>query len=144
LGGWQESTIFTHATGTHITPAAGIDTSLTGSGTRPDVVGSPDLSNPTISKWFNTAAFVPSPTGTWGNSGVGVILGPSAWNVDVALSREFAITERHKINFRAEAFNLFNHARFGNPDTTLNSPTYGQILTARDPRILQGALKYVF
>jgi hypothetical protein len=62
----------------------------------------------------------------------------------VALSREFAITERHKINFRAEAFNLFNHARFGNPDTTLNSPTYGQILTARDPRILQGALKYVF
>jgi hypothetical protein len=143
-GDWQESTIFTQATGTHITPATGIDTSLTGSGIRPNVAGSPDLSNPSIAKWFDTSAFVPSPTGTWGNSGVGVILGPSAWNVDVALSRSFRVTELQRIDFRAEAFNLFNHARFGNPDAILNSPTYGQILTARDPRILQGALKYVF
>jgi hypothetical protein len=144
LGDWQESTIFTKATGTHVTPATGFDTSLTGSGTRPNAVGSPDLSNATIAKWFNTSAFTPAPTGSWGNSGVGVITGPGAWNVDVALSREFRITERQKIDFRAEAFNLFNHARFGNPDATLNSPTYGQIFSARDPRILQGALKYVF
>jgi hypothetical protein len=144
LGNWQESTIFTRATSTHVTPATGFDTSLTGSGTRPNVVGSPDLSSPTTAKWFNTSAFAPASTGSWGNSGVGVITGPGAWNVDVALSREFRIKERQMVDFRAEAFNLFNHARFGNPDATLSSPTYGQILSARDPRILQGALKYVF
>jgi hypothetical protein len=144
LGNWQESTIFTKGTGTHLTPAAGTDTSLTGSGTRPNVVGSPDLPVQTISKWFNTAAFIPSPTGTWGNSGVGVITGPGSWNIDAALSRSFHITERQRLDFRAEAFNLFNHARFGNPDATFNSPTYGKILTARDPRIMQGALKWVF
>jgi len=144
LGNWQESTIFTKATGTWITPAVGTDTSLTGSGVRPDVVGDPNLSNPTIAKWFNTAAFKASPTGTFGNSGVGVIEGPGAWNVDVAVSRSFPVREGQRLDFRAEAFNLMNHARFGNPNATMNSPSYGQILTARDPRIIQFALKFVF
>jgi hypothetical protein len=66
------------------------------------------------------------------------------WNVDIAVSRSFPFAERHKIDFRAEAFNLMNHARFGNPSAAMNSPSYGQILTARDPRIMQFAMKYAF
>jgi len=143
-GNWQESTIFTAATGTYSTVTVGTDNSLTGNTDRPNVVGNPKLSNPTITHWFDTSAFVKGAVGTFGNAGRSSILGPGMWNVDVAVSRSFPITEHHRIDFRAEAFNLMNHARFGNPSTAMNSPTYGQILTARDPRIMQFALKYAF
>ncbi|PYS53809.1 MAG: TonB-dependent receptor [Acidobacteria bacterium] len=144
LGNWQESTIFTKATGTPSSASLGTDNSLTGGGDRPNLVRNPTLSEPTISRWLDTSAFVRPAVGTYGNSGRGVIRGPGAWNVDVALSRTFPITEAQKIDLRFEAFNLFNHTRFGNPNTIWNSPTFGQILTARDPRIMQVALKYAF
>ncbi|HTH48946.1 MAG TPA: TonB-dependent receptor, partial [Candidatus Limnocylindria bacterium] len=143
-GHWQESTILTIASGNYSTVSVGTDNSRTGGADRPNVVGDPHLANPTIARWFNTAAFAVGPVGTFGNAGRSTILGPSAWNVDAALSRSFPTTERQRIEFRAEAFNLFNHARLGNPVTAMNSPAYGQILSARDPRILQLAVKYVF
>jgi len=144
-GGWQESTIFTAMTGTYSTVTVGTDNSRTGNGAdRPNAVGNPSLSNPTISDWFNTSAFQAGPVGTFGDVGRDTILGPGAWNFDVALSRSFRLTERQHIDFRAEAFNLLNHARFGNPGTAMNSATYGQITTALDPRIMQFALRYVF
>jgi hypothetical protein len=108
------------------------------------VVGNPNLGNTTLSHWFDTTAFVVPTVGAFGNAGRSTILGPGAWNVDVAVSRSFAVTEHQRIDFRGEAFNLINHARFGNPNTTMNSPSYGQILSVRDPRILQFALKYIF
>jgi hypothetical protein len=145
LGNWQESTIFTAATGTYSSIAVGIDNSRTGGGAdRPNAVGSPNLSNPTLSHWFDTSAFLTGPVGSFGNAGRSTILGPGAWNVDAAVSRTFAVTEHQHVDFRGEAFNLMNHARFGNPNTTMNSPSYGQVLSARDPRILQFALKYIF
>jgi hypothetical protein len=144
LGNWQESTIFTASTGTYSTVSVGTDNSRTGGADRPNVVGDPNLSNPTLAHWFNTSAFVVGPVGAFGNAGRSLILGPGVWNMDVALSRSFPFTERQRIDFRAEAFNLMNHARFGNPNTTMNSPSYGQILSARDPRIMQFAMKYVF
>lgn len=145
LGDWQESTIFTAATGTYSSLAVGTDNSRTGGGAdRPNVAGNPNLSDPTLNHWFDTTAFVAPAVGAFGNAGRSTILGPAAWNVDAALSRSFSVTEHQRIDFRGEAFNLMNHARFGNPNTTLNSPSYGQILTARDPRIMQFALKYVF
>jgi len=144
-GGWQESTIFTAATGTYSTVTVGTDNSRTGNGAdRPNVVADPSISNPSLSQWFNKSAFQAAPVGAFGNVGRSTILGPGAWNIDVALSRSFRVTERQKVDFRAEAFNLFNHARFGNPSTAMNSATYGQITSARDPRIMQFALKYSF
>jgi hypothetical protein len=144
-GGWQESTIFTAATGSYSTVTVGTDNSRTGNGAdRPNAVGNPNLSNPSLSQWFNTSAFQAGAVGTFGNVGRTTILGPGAWNFDVALSRSFFVAEHQRIDFRAEAFNLLNHARFGNPSTAMNSATYGQITTARDPRIMQFALKYVF
>ena len=144
-GGWQESTIFTAATGSFSTVTVGTDNSRTANGAdRPNVVGNPTLSNRTIAQWFNTAAFQANPVGTFGNAGRSLILGPGAWNLDIALSRSFSITERQRVDFRWEAFNLFNHTRFGSPSTAMNSATYGQITSAGDPRIMQFALKYVF
>ena len=134
----------TMSTGTYSTVSVGTDNSRTGGADRPNVVGDPGVANPTIARWFNTQAFAVGPVGTFGNAGRSVILGPGAWNVDAALSRSFATVENQRIDFRAEAFNLFNHARFGNPVTDMNSPAYGQILSARDPRIVQLAVKYVF
>ena len=145
LGNWQESTIFTAATGTYSSIAVGTDNSRTGGGAdRPNVVGNPNLSNPTLSHWFDTTAFLTGAVGSFGNAGRSTIRGPGAWNVDAALSRSFAVTEHQHVDFRGEAFNLMNHARFLNPNTTMNSPSYGQVLSARDPRILQFALKYIF
>ena len=145
LSNWQESTIFTAATGTYSTLAVGTDNSRTASGSdRPNVVGNPTDVTPTLTKWFDTAAFAVPTVGSFGNTGRSTILGPGAWNVDVAVTRTFPITEHQRLDFRWEAFNLFNHARFGNPNTTMNSPSYGQILSARDPRIMQFALKYFF
>jgi hypothetical protein len=54
------------------------------------------------------------------------------------------VRESQRIDFRVEAFNVMNHARFGNPITAMNGPTFGQILSARDPRIMQFALKFVY
>jgi hypothetical protein len=143
-GNWQESTIFTMSSGTYSTVSVGTDNSRTGGADRPNVVGDPNIDSPTIGRWFNTAAFTVGPVGTFGNAGRSSILGPGAWNVDVALSRSFPTTEHQRVDLRAEAFNLFNHARLGNPVTAINSPAYGTILSARDPRIMQFALKYVF
>jgi len=107
-------------------------------------VGDPNLSSRSLSRWFDTSAFQTPAVGSFGNAGRGIVLGPGAWNCDVALSRSFTVTEGHRVDFRAEAFNLFNHARFGNPSAAMNSASYGQITTARDPRIMQFALKYSF
>ena len=72
------------------------------------------------------------------------IRGPGTWQFDAALSRTFQVKEGQKLEFRAEAFNLTNSVRLADPDTVLNSNTFGQIKTALDPRIMQFALKYVF
>ena len=58
--------------------------------------------------------------------------------------RTFSITERHKIEARAEAFNILNHPVFNNPRSSLADVNFGRILTANDPRIMQFALKYIF
>ena len=144
LGHWQESTIFTAQTGSYLTVTDGVDNSLLGITDRPNEIANPSVSDQTISRWFNTTAFVKAPVGTFGNLGRQTILGPGAWNTDVAFSRSFPITERQTVDLRVESFNIFNHPNFGNPNTALNSPSFGQILTASSPRIMQFALKYRF
>ena len=144
-GNWQIAPIVTARTGGQFSVNTGTDTSLTGATTRANLVGDPSLDNPTIQKWFNTAAFALPGAGQYGNLGRNTVLGPSAWNIDVNLSRSFTVGEAHTINFRAEAFNVMNHPRFGNPGSAMNNTsTFGVINTALDPRIMQLALKYTF
>jgi hypothetical protein len=150
-GNWQESTIFTAFTGSPFTVAQGTDNTRTGGGDLPDVVGVTKLDHPTVQQWFNVGAFAVPALGVYGNEGRNTLRGPGAWNTDISLSRSFPISEKgQRLDFRAEAFNVFNHPRFLNPGSgvlptaTMNSPAFGQITSARDPRIMQFALKYIF
>jgi hypothetical protein len=145
LGGWELSGIIGKRTGYWFSPSAGLDNSLSGVGAdRPNVVGDPVLSNPSLNAWFNTAAYKANSAGTFGNAGRNSLQGPGAFTFDAALMRDFALTERHHIQFRGEAFNILNHPTFANPTGTLTSSNFGRILTANDPRIMQFALKYIF
>jgi hypothetical protein len=82
----------------------------------------------------------------YGNSGVGVVLGPGNFNWDIALVKTTHITERQTVIFRTEFFNTFNHPQFNNPTVAVDSPaTFGQITTnSVNPRIIQFGLKYMF
>jgi hypothetical protein len=77
-------------------------------------------------KIFNRAAFAPAPAGTQGNLGRNVLRGFGAWQADVGLQRQFNLTEKLRLRFRAEFFNIFNHPNFGNPTNVLTSPLFGR------------------
>ena len=75
------------------------------------------------------------------------IEGPRTWQLDMALSRTFQVRERQRLEFRGEAFNVFNSFIPGDPTanfTALNNNTFGQINFSKDARIMQFVLKYVF
>jgi hypothetical protein len=82
----------------------------------------------------------------YGDSGVGILLGPGQFNFDASLIKNTRIKESQNIQFRAEFFNLFNHPQFANPALALSTPaTFGQITSSSvNPRIIQFALKYIF
>ncbi len=144
-GGWQLSPIFTAYSGQPITVSdGGQDISRSGQlQDRPNVV-LPNAVIPaqqTVKSWFNQAAFAVQPTGTFGNSGRFNLNGPSAWNMDVGLSRLFRIREGINLEARAESFNILNHANWNAPTTAINSSLFGQITSFSSPRIIQLALK---
>ena len=76
-------------------------------------------------KIFNKAAFTVPPKGQQGNFGRNVLRGFGAWQADLALQRQFRVTEKVGLRFRAEFFNIFNHPNFGNPNNTLANPIFG-------------------
>jgi hypothetical protein len=108
--------------------------------------------------YLNKAAFmtipsldptIPASVGAgWGNSGVGIIEGPGQFNFDATLAKNTRVGGIHEdaaLQFRAEFFNLLNHAQFGNPVNNLALPTFGTIQsTSVNPRLVQLALKYIF
>ena len=97
--------------------------------------------------WFNPAAFTSNSPGVWGDVPKGYLVGPSFWNADAAFSRNINMAKGHRVEIRVEAFNIFNHANWGNPGITQGSTslTNGNVTgTAGDPRIMQFALKYGF
>ncbi len=81
---------------------------------------------------------------TFGNSGRNIFRGPGRNNFDLTIGRTFTLTESKSIEFRAEFFNAFNHTQFFNPDHQGFDSNFGQITQARDPRIIQFALKFYF
>jgi hypothetical protein len=88
--------------------------------------------------------FTVNAPGTFGNSGRNNLRGPRYFNTDIALIKDTRILENTSLEFRAEAFNIFNNVNFNNPNTNRSAAQFGRITSAQDPRILQLALKLVF
>ena len=153
LKGWQTFGILQFQTGQPFTVSllpnddnsnTGIDSLGFGANDRPNVVGNPRLSHPTADEWFNTSAFAIPRYGTFGNSGRNTVEGPGMATVDLSLVKNTAIRERATVQFRVETFNVLNRTNFGLPDNFIGSPTFGQILSAGNPRRLQMGLKLLF
>src|SRR5262245_31430998 len=147
--GWRLSVINRVASGSPLNVVLGIDQALSGktgtNGQRPNLVGDPyGGSSKALALYLNPTAFVLPAVGTYGTIGRNVFVGPAQWSFDAAISRAFQFQETKRIEFRAEAFNVTNSFMPMNPAVNLSQNTFGQIRTARDPRILQFALKYVF
>jgi hypothetical protein len=128
--------------------AAGVDRCLCDlSNQRPDLILTNvylDTSGRPNTQWLNPVAFAQPAVGTLGNMGRTNLRLPTAWQFDVALARVFQFHERQSVEFRAEAYNVFNSFRAGTIDTNFSSANFGKIRSALDPRIMQFALKYLF
>jgi hypothetical protein len=175
LGGWQWSGLFSFETGTPFSVTngaygdnAGVGNGV-GTGSYVDVIGNgnaapvnqnvPGVVGPLL---YNPGAFA-EPTGlTFGDAGRNILNNPSRWNLDSGLFKHFAITESKSIEFRAEAFNVFNHTQWGNisnnsascyagPSNSAGDPsciasgnTFLTLSSAHNPRILQLGMKFIF
>jgi hypothetical protein len=96
---------------------------------------------------FNTSLFAPETLGQLGNSPRRFFYGPGISNFDMQLTKNLRLTESKSFEFRVEAFNVFNHAQFYGSASVggeINDPSFGQIESAADPRLIQLAAKFYF
>ena len=154
--GWELSGVTTFAKGEPVSLNENDDNSLLGAfNANVDVPsyannGSPLYGNKNPRKglpYFNPNYFVPETIGQVGNAMRRYFSGPGIDNYDMALLKSTTITESTKLQFRAEAFNVFNHAQFKNPSGLVNNTGqggFGYVTSANDPRIMQVALKFLF
>jgi hypothetical protein len=162
LAGWQANTVLIWNSGSPFT----ITDNFTGFGnsvfngigggpTRPNQIAPATLSNPGIAEAFNTNAFVIPPLGTIGNTRRNSLYGPQFRHFDLSIFKDFALTERAKLEFRAESFNLTNTPNYFVANNQNDAPTtnavqgsgFGKIVTTNPnytPRALQFALKLLF
>jgi hypothetical protein len=149
LAGWTISGITRFATGFPVTLTESDDASLCGCNGAdvPNYNGqSIHFLNPrnTGNQLFDPAPFSPETIGIAGTANRRFFHGPGFNNWDLALHKNTRIGERMALEFRAEVFNVFNHAQFENPRGDINGSDFGKITNARDPRIGQMALKFSF
>jgi hypothetical protein len=98
-----------------------------------------------LNNYINPAAFVKAAPFTFGNSGRGMLRAPGQWTLDFSVFKDIPFTERYRLQFRAEFFNLLNHANFSGPDTNMDSAGFGTIRgTTVNARLAQFALKLMF
>jgi hypothetical protein len=97
----------------------------------PNLVGDPHLANPTIRRYFNTAAFAQPAPFTFGNSGRNILFGPLMSDIDFSMAKSFIIPrfERGRLQLRLDATNIINHPSFGNPNASVGTPNAGIITT---------------
>jgi hypothetical protein len=166
LGGWQFSGIASLSSGTPFNPVfnndnAGVANGVAGAGARPDQVGNPRSGplpspDPGFARTFYNAAAYTSPIGlTFGDVGRNVLINPRRTNFDMAIFKHFPIHESVAFEFRAEAFNVFNHTEWnniqggggsagGDGNNTLGNPGFLQVGSTHLPRILQLGAKILF
>jgi len=155
FGGWQWSGALNIQSGFPFTPQVGSNSSGSGDTLIPDVPNrNPDFKGPVIlgkvGQWFDPRAFLLPPAGTFGNVARGSFIGPGFWNLDTSLAKKFSVTEQVSMQFRAEAFNIFNHPNFASPNPVVfsgnnYSSSAGAITaTSTASRQIQFALKLLF
>jgi hypothetical protein len=148
--GWQVATIVTLQSGFPFTVSPGAQRS----NTSPNIKDRTNVTGAEVAlprgrqdpeRFFNTAAFVPQPFGTYGNAGRNAVIGPGLISWDSSVMKNFSIKEGHQLQFRFEAFNVANHPNWDTPGLNLDRPDFGKIRSTRTPmRELQVALKYIF
>lgn len=137
---WHLSTVYQVQTGFPFTISVFGDTANSGTvlGENPiraNLTGQPIFTSGTrtAAQWFNVAAFAAPPAYTFGNVGRNSVYGPGMQTLDLALVRDFSLTERAKFQFRGEFFNALNHTNLGTPDRFVNTPQFGTITQATTP-----------
>jgi hypothetical protein len=150
VGGWQVNGILTIQGGLPFTPVLATSVSNAGSN-RPGRLTSGQLSDPTLTHWFDTSfnvlgsAWATPRQFTYGNGGRNILRGPNRTNPDCSVFREERIAERYRIQFRGEFFNIFNHPQFDLPNATIGSAAAGVISsTVGSPRDIQLSLRLMF
>jgi outer membrane receptor protein involved in Fe transport len=150
LGGWDTNGIIVLQSGDPFTVVSGRDNSFSGvNADRADLIGDPFLSSDRprgeiVNRYFNIDAFAFNAVGTFGTAGRNIMRGPGNATVDLGLFKNIPIVEGHRVQFRAEAFNLFNRVNLGNPNANRSAAAFGRITAAGSPRVIQLALKYAF
>ncbi len=152
--GWQTFGIWTFQTGRPFTVdlLPGLDNSNTGdsilgfggANNRPNLVGPTGLSNPSPTEWFNTQAFALPAFGTFGNAGRNILTGPGFQSINVSIVKNTRLSEHANFQFRAEVFNLLNHANLDLPNIFFGSPAFGSVQSAETPRRIQFGAKILF
>jgi hypothetical protein len=153
VNGWQTNGIWTFQTGRPFTVAlptsqdnsnTGLTTLGFGANDRPSIIGQPALGNRSAEQWFNTAAFVVPPYGTFGNAGRNILDGPGFASLNVSLFKNLTIHEGITIQLRGEAFNVLNHTNFNQPENFLGGAGFGAITSAQNARLIQVGAKLLF
>jgi carboxypeptidase family protein len=146
LGGWQINGINTFQTGLPFTPTLNAAVANTGTGSRPDRIGDGGtLADPTVDRWFDISAFATPATFTFGNAGRNILYGPGRRNFDFSLFKDFPVSDRLKVQFRAECFNVFNTPQFDLPNAAIGAGNAGTITAiVGTPRQIQFGAKIVF
>jgi hypothetical protein len=159
IGGWELSGIFTASTGRPINITLSRSSSDFPNGyasnQRPDLVPGVPIypANQSIDNWLNPAAFAVPALGTRGNLGRNAARGPGYWETDTALEKRILIVENVSLSFRAEAFNVFNHPIYANPESNFSAGgAFGRITSVLNegavgtgtPRRLQLMLRLDF
>jgi hypothetical protein len=152
-GGWQVNAIIALRSGLPVNltdNANNSDQANVGGGLqRGNITGNPNNGAAhTVGDWFNASAFSVPTIGTYGDAGVNALRGPDFKDVDFSVLRTFSFTERLRLQFRAEMFDLFNHPNYNNPNLALDGGSFNQITsTVGGPganRNIQFALKLMF
>jgi hypothetical protein len=148
LSHWNVAPLVRYQSGLPVNPVSGKDNSLTGVGNdRPNVASTSAYTGAPhglLYQYVNPNLYALNPIGTYGNAGHNSLRGPGYFDVDVAVTREFKLHEGLTFHARGEAFNVLNHPNFGSPNANISSSSFGQIRSARDPRILQASMKLIF
>ncbi|NOT43185.1 MAG: TonB-dependent receptor, partial [Acidobacteria bacterium] len=149
LGDWTVNASFSAQSGTPLTArvlAAVADVARGTNGTlRADATGAPvALDDPTLLRYFNTAAFALPAAGAFGTAGRNTIIGPGSAQLDASFSRNVSLGDRQSVALRLNVTNILNRVQYASVDTTVNSPSFGQVTSVRPMRAATLDLRFRF